>query len=368
MSNAILLVRLLISRSIVERDDPMHDDPFFSKRQSSFCGRLGKILVTGGAGFIGSALVHALNQEGWDDILITDFFGKDDKWKNLRSLRFDDCLSADRFLQKIEQSAGFYGDFSAVFHLGACSSTVEYDLDCLLERNYYYSLCLAKWALACGTRFVYASSAATYGNGAQGLDDNNNNLHSYRPLNPYAYSKHLFDIYAQKHGFLQHIVGIKYFNVFGPNEYHKGEMRSLVCKAYEQILNTGVVKLFRSYHPQYQDGEQRRDLVYVRDAVKMTLHLALTSSAAGLFDVGSGESYRWLDLANIIFSVLERPPQIDFIEMPEWIRRQYQYCTVADLSKIHLSGYSYSITLLEDAIREYVTRYLPTGVRLGEES
>ena len=337
-----------------------------TKCKSSFCGRVGRILVTGGAGFIGSALIHALNQEGFEDILVTDFFGKDDKWKNLRALRFDDCISADRFLRKIERFENFYGDFSAVFHLGACSSTIEYDLAYLLENNYYYSLFLAKWAIARGVRFVYASSAATYGNGLQGWDDNNN-LYSYYPLNPYAYSKHLFDIYAHKHSFLQKIVGVKYFNVFGPNEYHKGALRSFVCKAYEQILDTGVVKLFRSYHPEYQDGEQRRDLIYVRDAVQMTLHLATTPSATGLFNVGSGVSHTWIDVTNVIFSVLERQSQIEFIEMPESIRRQYQYVTIADISKIRLSGYSHSITLFENAVREYITCYLATGIRLGEE-
>lgn len=328
---------------------------------------LGRILVTGGAGFIGSALIHALNQQGWEDILITDFLGNGDKWKNLRALRFDDCLPADRFLQKLEQSAAFYGDFSVVFHLGACSSTIESNLDYFLEKNYYYSLRLAEWALARGIRFVYASSAATYGDGAQGWDDKNDHLSCYRPLNPYAYSKYLFDVYAQKHGFLQHAVGIRYFNVFGPNEYHKGEMRSLVCKGYEQILDTGTVKLFRSSHPEYQDGEQRRDFVYVRDAVEMTLHLAKTSSAVGLFNVGSGITHTWIELANAIFSALGCHPRIQFIEMPESVHQQYQYFTRADTAKLRFSGYSRPITPFEDSVREYVTRYLLPGARLGEE-
>lgn len=352
-------------RSLYSNVEPSNS--FSTKREVPFCGNLGKILVTGGAGFIGSALIHALNQWGLEDILITDFLGKGDKWKNLRALRFDNCLPADRFLQKLEQSAAFYGDFGAVFHLGACSSTVECNLDYLLEKNYYYSLFLAKWALARGVRFVYASSAATYGDGSQGLDDKNDNLSCYRPLNPYAYSKYLFDVYAQKHGFLQRVVGIKYFNVFGPNEYHKGEMRSLVCKAYEQILDTGVVKLFRSSHPEYRDGEQRRDFVYVRDAVRMTLHLAATSSAAGLFNVGSGISHTWVELANAVFSALGCSPRIKFIEMPESIHQQYQYLTCADISKLRLSGYSCPITPFKDSVREYVTHYLLSGARLGDE-
>lgn len=328
----------------------------------------GKILVTGGAGFIGSALIHALNQWGCENILITDFFGKNDKWKNLNPLRFDDCLPADRFLYNIEKSPDFYGAFGAVFHLGACSSTMETDFGYLLENNYSHTLRLTEWALSRGTRFVYASSAATYGDGSQGLDDKNENLSVYRPLNPYGYSKQLFDVCAQKRGFLKRIVGIKYFNVFGPNEYHKGEMRSLVCKAYDQILNTGTIQLFKSYRPEYQDGEQKRDFIYIRDAVNMTLYLAASANATGLFNVGANVARSWLDLANAIFAALKMSPRIEFIEMPESIRSQYQYYTLADISKMRLTGYSYPTTSLEDAIQEYITVYLTRGIRLGDES
>ncbi|PWU07423.1 MAG: ADP-glyceromanno-heptose 6-epimerase [Verrucomicrobia bacterium] len=336
-------------------------------QKSDFNPFCGKILVTGGAGFIGSALVYALNQRGCENILITDFFGRDDKWKNLRALRFDDCLSADRFFSDIEKKPDFYGDFDAVFHLGACSSTTETDVAYLLDNNYKCTRRISEWALSRGSRFVYASSAATYGDGSKGLDDKNEEISIYRPLNPYGYSKQLFDVYAQKKGLLAKIVGIKYFNVFGPNEYHKGDMRSLVCKAYEQIINTGMIQLFKSYRSEYRDGEQKRDFVYIRDAIDMTLHLASSPTANGLFNVGGGIARSWLDLAKAIFSALEMPPNIQFIEMPEALRAQYQYYTLADISKIRLTGYARTTTSLEDAIREYVRVYLSSGIRLGEE-
>ncbi len=341
-------------------------DPLLQK--VDFYPRCGKILVTGGAGFIGSALVHALNQRGCENILITDCFGRDDKWKNLRALRFDDCLPADRFFSNIEKTPDFYGDFSAVFHLGACSSTTETDVGYLLENNYGYTVRISKWALLRGSRFVYASSAATYGDGSRGLDDKNENISIYRPLNPYGYSKQLFDVYAQREGLLPKIVGIKYFNVFGPNEYHKGDMRSLICKAYDQVTNTGVIQLFKSYRPEYQDGEQKRDFIYIRDAIDMTLHLASCPAANGLFNVGAGVARSWLDLVKAIFAALEIPPNIKFIEMPESLRSQYQYYTLADISKIRSTGFSRPTTSLEDAIREYVRVYLVSGTRLGDES
>lgn len=327
----------------------------------------GKILVTGGAGFIGSALVHALNQRGCKNILITDFFGKDEKWKNLRALDFCDCVSADEFIVNVEKKSDFYGEFSVVFHLGACSSTTETNFDYLLKNNYGHSVSLSRWALAQGSRFVYASSAATYGDGSKGLDDKNENISVYRPLNPYGYSKQLFDVYAQKQGLLGKIVGIKYFNVFGPNEYHKGDMRSLICKAYDQVRKTGTIQLFKSYRPEYRDGEQKRDFIYIRDAVDMTLHLAASPNAGGLFNVGAGVARSWLDLAKALFAALEIPAKIEFIEMPESLRSQYQYHTLADVSKVRSTGYSRPPTSLENAIQEYVKCYLVSGARLGDE-
>ena len=324
-------------------------------------------LVTGGAGFIGSALIHALNQRGQSRIIASDILGHDGKWRNLSPLAFHDYLQADELLQRLEWDPDYFGKVDTIYHLGACSATTETDGDYLIKNNYRYTQTLAEWALARGTRFVYASSAATYGDGERGMDDKTYDIARLRPLNLYGYSKQLFDLHAQRCGYLDQIVGVKYFNVFGPNEYHKGEMRSLVCKAYEQIVETGKIKLFKSYKAEYRDGEQMRDFVYVRDAVAMTLHLADNKKSGGLYNVGSGVARTWIDLGSAIFKALGREPEIEFIDMPESIRDQYQYYTCADISKVRETGYEVPTTTLEHAVQEYVTRYLVNGSRLGDE-
>jgi ADP-L-glycero-D-manno-heptose 6-epimerase len=326
----------------------------------------GRYLVTGAAGFIGSALVHGLNRRGITRIIVTDHLGSDQKWRNLAPLRFEDYVTADRLLHDLAESPRSHGKFDACFHLGACSSTTVTDATYVMENNFGYTKSLCRWALANNTRFVYASSAATYGDGAAGMDDKNEELRMFRPLNLYGYSKHLFDLFAQEQGMLSKIVGLKYFNVFGPNEYHKGEMRSLVCKAYDQIVSTGRIRLFKSYKSEYPDGGQMRDFVYVKDAVEMTLHLAATRSAAGLYNIGAGVARTWLDLAHALFDALTIAPEIDFIEMPESIRSQYQYYTCADISKLRSSGYTAATTSLEEAIKDYAVNYLRLGRRLGD--
>jgi len=325
-----------------------------------------RILVTGAGGFIGSALVQELNRRGLSQIGVTDFLGEDEKWRNLLPLEFEDYVPADEFLDGINRDPEHHGKFAAVFHLGACSATTVTDAAYVLKNNYAYTQALCKWALASGARFVYASSAATYGDGSAGMDDRQENLRTFRPLNLYGYSKQLFDLYAWREEILSDIVGIKYFNVFGPNEYHKGDMRSLVCKAHEQICATGQIRLFKSYKPEYPDGGQQRDFVYVKDAVDMTLHLAETETAGGLFNVGSGVARTWVDLANALFSALGQTPKIEFIEMPETIRSQYQYYTCAAISKLRETGYHTPTTSLEDAVRDYAVNYLQAGKRLGE--
>lgn len=296
----------------------------------------GHILVTGGAGFIGSALVWALNQRGYSDIVVTDFLGSDEKWKNLVPLKFNDYIDAGDFRRQLAQNPSAFGKFSTVFHLGACSATTEKNASYLADNNFGCTKELAAWCLARDTRFIYASSAATYGDGAQGMDDQSDELARLRPLNMYGYSKHLFDLYAQRSGWLSRIVGVKYFNVFGPNEDHKADMRSLVNKAYQQILATGKVQLFKSHKPEYKDGEQKRDFLYVKDAVEMTLHFAddpKGRQTGGLFNLGSGEANTWLTLTLAIFEALGRPPQIEFIAMPEVLQGKYQYFTQADVTK-----------------------------------
>jgi len=315
----------------------------------------GSIVVTGGAGLIGSALVWALNRRGFDDILIVDRLDTSEKWRHLVPLRFSDYLDADEFEARAIDGDDF-GGVGTLFHLGACSSTTETDADYLMRNNYEYTKHLAQWALDGGARFVYASSAATYGGLEDGLSDEAE-LRSLRPLNMYAYSKHLFDLYAARNGFADELCGIKYFNVFGPNEDHKGEMRSVVCKAYDQIRNGGCVKLFKSHRPEFRDGEQCRDFIYVKDAVEMTIHLA-QSGAGGLFNVGAGKAQTWLDLVRPIFTALELPERIEFVEMPASLREKYQYSTCARIERLRASGYDAPVTPLADAVTDYVTNYL----------
>jgi ADP-L-glycero-D-manno-heptose 6-epimerase len=324
-----------------------------------------RILVTGGAGFIGSALVWELNRRGCEQIVVADFLGKTEKWRYLTALRFEDYREADQLLTSLRE--GSLEKFDLVLHLGACSATTEKDAAYLIANNYEYTKELAAWALANNARFVYASSAATYGDGVGGMSDRDADLAKLRPLNMYGYSKHLFDVYAQRHGFLDRIVGLKYFNVFGPNEGHKGDMRSVVNKAYAQIVQTGRIQLFKSYRPDYKDGEQKRDFLYVKDAVAMTLHLATNPDIGGLYNIGSGESHTWIELATAVFQALGKQPDIEFIEMPMEIRPNYQYFTQADIGKLRESGYGQTITPLRAAVADYVKNYLAPGKSLSPE-
>lgn len=322
-------------------------------------------LVTGGAGFIGSALVHALNQNGQTDIVICDLLGTDEKFKNLVPLRYADYLEADDLLLLAEDDPEYFDQFRTIYHLGACSATTEKDASYLVRNNYEFTKTLASLAMDKGIRFVYASSAATYGDGSQGMDDQLEDLHTLRPLNMYGYSKHMFDCYAQRMGWLDRIVGLKYFNVFGPNEAHKGDMRSLVAKAYEQIQANGEIGLFKSYHPEYTDGNQMRDFLYVKDAVRMTMHLAETPGANGLFNLGSGKANTWNTLATAIFEALDLEPNIRYIEMPEQLKGKYQYYTCADTGKLCATGYADPGHSLKAAVKDYVGNYLVPDARLG---
>lgn len=320
-----------------------------------------KIIVTGGAGFIGSAIVWRLNELGHDDILIVDRADETDKWKNLAPLKFTDYIDADDFIDDLDD----FKDARTVFHMGACSSTTETDADYMLRNNYQYTQDLARWTLKQNIRFIYASSAATYGDGSAGMNDGTDDLDRLRPLNIYGYSKHLFDKYAARNGMFDQIVGLKYFNVFGPNESHKGDMRSLVNKAFDQINETGTLKLFKSANPNYEDGEFGRDFVYVKDAVEMTLHF-MEGNAGGLFNVGSGRMNTWNALAEAIFRALDRPKNVEFIDMPENLRARYQYHTQADLTRVRDTGYTAETTPLDEAVADYVRNYLVPGKQLGD--
>lgn len=326
------------------------------------------IIVTGAAGFIGRNVVAELNARGEDELILVDELGVSkpgdpEKWKNLVGLRYEDIISPEDFLGLLEQHA--YADARAVIHLGACSATTEKDNDYLLRNNYQYTRVLCNWAQEHGARFVYASSAATYGDGSQGYDDSDATTPTLRPLNMYGYSKQMFDLWALKHELFDkgeggNIVGLKYFNVYGPYEDHKGDMRSVVVKSFEQIRETGEVKLFKSYKPAYKDGEQMRDFIYVKDAVDVTLHFAMQDADApgGLFNCGTGEARTWLDLTRAVFAAIGKEPKIEFIEMPKELQGKYQYFTEAKTERLRAAGYDRPFTSLEDGVRDYVQGYL----------
>jgi len=315
-----------------------------------------RFIVTGGAGFIGSNIVAALNERGHDNILVVDSLGHDEKWKNLVGLKYDDYQDHTAFRKSILENR--HTNVSAIFHMGACSATTETNATYLADNNYLVTRELCEWCLRCGTRFIYASSGATYGDGEQGYSDDDKDTPSLRPLNMYGYSKHMFDLWALRNNLLGKIVGLKFFNVYGPHEDHKGDMRSVVHKAYGQICQTGAVKLFKSYKPEYRDGEQVRDFVFVRDAVNVCLYFDRNRNVSGLFNVGTGKCRTWLDLAHAVFAAMNRSPNVEFIEMPETLRPKYQYHTEAKIEKIRAAGYDQPFTSLEDGVRDYVQGYL----------
>jgi ADP-L-glycero-D-manno-heptose 6-epimerase len=325
-----------------------------------------RVIVTGGAGFIGSVLVWELNRRGCCDIVIADFPARNEIRGNLTGLQYTAILEPGELHARL--ASGSLGTIDYIFHLGACSSTTETNEKYLRENNYEYSRNLAERALGAGVRFVYASSGATYGDGSAGMDDSDAcQLERLHPMNLYGQSKHCMDLHAWRQGSLDRIVGLKYFNVFGPNENHKGDMRSVICKSYARVLETGAIQLFKSYRPEYGDGEPRRDFLYVKDAVAMTLHLAANPAANGIFNIGSGKAHSWNELAQAIFAALQREPRIEYIEMPESIRDKYQYFTQADIRKLLSTGYAAPITSLEDAVRDYIVHYLIPANTIGVE-
>jgi ADP-L-glycero-D-manno-heptose 6-epimerase len=322
-----------------------------------------RVLVTGGAGFIGSALVWGLNQRGCTNVVIAEHTNWSER-EMLRWLRFKGYVPATSLLEQLTKGA--LGNFDCILHLGACSSTTETDTAYLRHNNFEFSRDLASWALSAGVRFVYASSAATYGTQAGGDDRHHRAIEHLQPLNPYGKSKQEMDLHALRNGWFDRIVALKYFNVFGPNENHKGDMRSMVNKSFERLHHGGTLQLFKSYLPEYSDGEQKRDFLYVKDAVAMTLYLASTPSANGIFNIGSGQAYSWNEMAAALFRALGVSPRIEYIEMPEAIRGQYQYFTQADISKLRAVGYDCPITPLADAVQDYVANYLLPGKSLGQ--
>lgn len=315
------------------------------------------IIVTGGAGFIGSATVKKLNDNGLEQILIVDNLGSSEKWKNLVGKRFDDYLHKNDFISKLDKPNSF-SDTEAVIHFGACSDTTEQDADYLMRNNYQYSRRLAEWCFAKNIRFIYASSAATYGNGDFGFVDDDTTSLKLKPLNRYGYSKHVFDLWLINNKLINRGAGLKFFNVYGPNEYHKGDMRSLINKAYFQIKETGKVRLFKSHKPEFGDGEQTRDFVYVKDCLDVIWWLLRNPKVNGIFNLGSGKARSWNDLVKAIFGALELKPKIEYIDMPETIRDAYQYHTKASMDKLAATGCPLHFHSLEEGVSNYVKEYL----------
>jgi ADP-L-glycero-D-manno-heptose 6-epimerase len=320
------------------------------------------IVLTGGAGFIGSAILAELNRRGRRDILVVDSFSNLAKWRNLVGKSFIAAIHK-RDLAAFLASTGA-GTVEAIIHIGACSSTTETDNVYLEANNTRYTLDLAQWAVARGRRFIYASSAATYGDGEIGYDDDPTLLDRLKPLNLYGLSKHRADQEARNAGLLDRIAGLKFFNVYGPNEYHKGSMMSVALKAHRQILSTGCVRLFQSHRPDYRDGEQVRDFIYVKDCVATVLRLLERPEVNGIFNLGTGRARSWLDLVHAVFAAMERRPEIEFIPMPPELRDRYQYRTEAVMTRLRTAVPDLAFHSLEDGVRDYVTGFLAPGERV----
>ncbi|MBL8992695.1 MAG: ADP-glyceromanno-heptose 6-epimerase, partial [Spirochaetia bacterium] len=306
------------------------------------------ILVTGAAGFIGSVQVWKLNRLGYDKIVVCDQFRDGEKWRNLRDLRFEDAVLPEDLFEWL----GRHGrEVEAVIHLGACSATTETNMDFLWENNVVFTRRLWDHSVANGNTFLYASSAATYGGGECGYLDDEKKIHSLKPLNKYGYSKHWFDLWALRQKRKpKHWYGLKFFNVFGPNEYHKGHMASVVYHNYQQYLKEGKVRLFKSHREGIADGEQKRDFVYVKDVVRMNHFLQQGKAPSGIYNIASGKARSYKDFALALFAALKVEPKIEFVETPAAIREKYQYFTEGDLSKLRAAGYIESSTSLEEAV------------------
>lgn len=313
-------------------------------------------IVTGGAGFIGSAVIWKLNEEGIDDILVVDNLGRSDKWKNLVNRRYTDYIHKSEFASLLDSSR--LGNIEAIIHMGACSSTTETDADFLMANNFHYSTALAEYALQNDIRMINASSAATYGDGSAGFSDRLEGTQNLKPLNMYGYSKQLFDLWAMRTNALKKLASLKFFNVFGPNEYHKGDMCSMVYRGFDQIQATGCLRLFKSYLPEYEDGGQRRDFVYVKDCVEVVWWLLEHPGTNGVFNIGTGVDRSWNDLAAALFKAMGKKINIEYIDMPKALKDRYQYYTRAEMKTLAESGCPVAFTSLETAVKDYVQNYL----------
>jgi ADP-L-glycero-D-manno-heptose 6-epimerase len=323
------------------------------------------LLVTGGAGFIGSNLVAALNDAGRADVTVCDVLGHDGKWRNLAKRQLADIVPPAELPDWLRDRR-----LDAIIHLGAISETTATDGDLVIETNFRLPMRLLDWCTVNATPFIYASSASTYGDGAQGFRDDPSvaGLKTLRPMNLYGWSKHLFDIeVAQRAAKVETLppqwAGLKFFNVFGPNEYHKGTMMSVLARRFDDIKAGRAVQLFKSHRDGVADGDQRRDFIYVDDVVRVMLWLLATPSVSGIFNVGTGTARSFKDLMLSAYAALGAAPNIQYIDMPEQIRSSYQYFTQADVDRLQRSGYNGGFTALEDAVETYVKGFLDRSDR-----
>jgi len=319
------------------------------------------IIVTGGAGFIGSCIVRALNDMGIEDIVIVDHISKTDKWMNLRNKSYIEYINREIFLEKLPQ---LKGQISHIIHMGACSSTTERDFDFLYQNNFEYTKALWNFCMENQISFIYASSAATYGDGTEGFNDKSD-IKFLRPLNGYGYSKQLFDMWVEKQALKpKQYVGFKFFNVYGPNEYFKGSMASVVFHCFHKITETGKMGLFKSYRKEYKDGGQLRDFIYVKDICKVICYMIENPSVNGLYNLGTGCARTFYDLAVSTFYAVGLKPNIEYVEMPEILRNKYQYYTQASMDKLRETGYKEDFYTLENGIKDYVQNYLMKGYEI----
>lgn len=326
-------------------------------------------ILTGGAGFIGSCLLAELNSQGISDILIVDNITPEDaslnypKAKNLEGKKYRDYVHKSEFLRLLNDNADL-GRIQGIFHLGACSSTTETNVEYMLSNNFEYSKTLVSWALSNNIRTIYASSAATYGDGAEGFKDDEALIPGLKALNIYGHSKQLFDLWCLETGASNRVCGLKFFNVFGPNEYHKGNMSSLIFKAVKQIRERSFVSLFKSEHPDYADGEQMRDFVYVKDCTRLMLGLMERTDINGIFNLGSAQASSWNTLIRAVFSAMGKPFNVQYVELPREIAANYQYYTEADMSKLKaVLPQAHRLTPLTEAVCDYVQNYLDPDLR-----
>jgi ADP-L-glycero-D-manno-heptose 6-epimerase len=322
------------------------------------------ILITGAAGFIGSALAWALNRQGRFDLILCDRFGTGQKWKNLLGCRFAQFIDREQLFAKLS-SEPWASKIDTVLHLGACTDTTQADADFLWHNNTEYSKILCEWALEQRARFIYASSAAVYGDGSLGFSDDDLLTPQLRPLNAYGFSKWLFDMWILEHKLTGKVAGLRFFNVFGPNEYHKGRMASVIYSAFPSVRGENKIRLFESHRPDYAHGGQVRDFIYIKDVLRVIEYFINNQQVNGIFNVGSGEPHSFNELARAMFATLGKEPHIEYFPMPDSIKAQYQYFTKAQISKLREAGFSELFTPFEEAVKDYVQNYLMPGRYLG---